>query len=144
MGLLERVRHGGQGPVQRLAEVQGAGPVQALPHHPVRDPAQLQGLRQRAGDEGRSRRQTLILKQMKRFSSLLLPCVLVLTESGTLWPLTDEAVALHLTGPGGPHARFLLWVPVNRHHAVPLRRQVRSSTQQRARAGRKTQLVGGC
>lgn len=49
------------------------------------------------------------------------------TEARTLLLLTDEAVAFHLAGPGGPHARFLLWVSMNHRHAVPLRGAVRSS-----------------
>lgn len=70
ISLLEGVRHCGQGPVQRFTEVQSAGPVQALLHHPVRHPTQLHGLQQGGGDEGRSRRHTLILSQKKQFTPL--------------------------------------------------------------------------
>lgn len=44
------------------------------------------------------------------------------SEYYTLFPLTEKAVLLHLTGSGRPHARVLLRVPMDQHHTVSLGR----------------------
>lgn len=46
-------------------------------------------------------------------------------------PLTDEAIGFHLTGPGGPHARVLLWVPMYHRHTVSLKQEVKSLKQEK-------------
>lgn len=55
VGLLEGGPHGGQAAVQRLTQVQSAGPVQSLLHHPVRHSAQDHWLGQGGGNQGRRR-----------------------------------------------------------------------------------------
>lgn len=52
VGLLEGGPHRGQAAVQRLTQVQSAGPVQSLLHHPVGHAAQLHWLGQGGGNEG--------------------------------------------------------------------------------------------
>lgn len=57
VSLLEGILHHGQGPVQRLTEVQSAGPVQTLLHDPVRHSTQLHRLGQGGRDQSRGRSQ---------------------------------------------------------------------------------------
>ena len=153
--LLVGILHRGQSPIQRFTQMQSAGPVQALLHHPVRHSTQLHRLRQGGGNQSGCRREILVWRKQ---GSLCVNTLQVQVSSfknthgwgnnelRTLMPLTNVAVTLHLTGSGGPHAGALLRVPMNHHHAVSLRGDsdmIRTGTK-RGQHQSISAAIGGC